>query len=45
MKEDKMSSAFFQKQQRYIWATIGGYVFLAASLAMILVLLMEGWLW
>jgi hypothetical protein len=40
-----MSSAFFHKQQRHVWTTAGGYVFFAASLTMILVLLMEGWLW
>lgn len=40
-----MSSTFFHRQQRYVWAAASGYLFFAASLAMILVLLAEGWLW
>jgi hypothetical protein len=40
-----MSSALFHKPQRYGWTTASGYLFFASSLAMVLVLLMEGWLW
>lgn len=40
-----MSSAFFHKQHRHVWTTEGGYVFFAVSLTMMLVLLMEGWIW
>jgi hypothetical protein len=45
MKEDSMSSAFFYKQQQYVSDAASGYLFFAVSLVMILVFLMEGWLW
>lgn len=40
-----MSSAFLHRQQQYVWPAASGYLFLAASLVTILVVIVGGRLW
>lgn len=40
-----MSSALRHRSHERLWVAISGYLLFAGSLAMILVVLAEGWLW